>query len=57
MKSIKQLQNLPGLVLGLLLVLLPLIGVSGYVYVQHQGAQKRLSDLEPRYARLLGLVG
>jgi general secretion pathway protein M len=57
MKSIKQLQSLPGLLVGLLLVLLPLIGLAGYVYLQHHAAQKRLSDLEPRYARLLGLVG
>lgn len=34
---------------------LPLAGVALYVYQKHQWAQDRLSELEPRYARLLGM--
>ena len=34
---------------------LPLAGVTVYVYQKHQWAQNRLSELEPRYARLLGM--
>ena len=36
-------------------VLLPLGSFGIYVYQKHQWAQNRLSDFEPRYARLAGL--
>lgn len=46
-----------GLILAgsLLLCLLPIAGVVGYVAHKHQWAQGRLAELEPRYARLMGL--
>ena len=36
-------------------VLLPLASLGIYVYQKHQWAQNRLTDFEPRYARLAGL--
>lgn len=39
----------------LALLALPLVVVATYVYQKHQWAQSRLDELEPRYARLLGL--
>ena len=43
------------LVATALLVLLPLIGLGSYVASKHMWAQARLSELEPRFARLRGL--
>ncbi len=37
-------------------VLLPLAAGGLYVYGVHQRAQSRLADIEPRYARLAGLL-
>jgi general secretion pathway protein M len=56
MKLSKHWSRWPGIVAGALLVLLPLAGLGAFVYVQHHAAEKRLSDLEPRYARLLGML-
>ena len=42
--------------LTVLAVLLPIAGGGLYVWSVHQRAQSRLTDLEPRYARLAGLV-
>lgn len=39
----------------LALLALPLAVVGVYVYQKHQWAEKRLNEVEPRYARLLGL--
>ncbi len=39
----------------LALLALPFIAAGMYVHQKHQWAQKRLDELEPRYARLLGL--
>ena len=36
-------------------ILLPLASLGIYVYQKHQWAQNRLTDFEPRYARLAGL--
>ena len=43
-------------VLTALTILLPLIGVGLYAYSVHQRAQLRLSEVEPRFARLAGLM-
>jgi general secretion pathway protein M len=43
-------------VLIVLAVLLPLVAGGWYIALRHQQAQTTLNDLEPRYARLLGLV-
>jgi general secretion pathway protein M len=37
------------------IVLAPLAIVAAYVYQKHQNAQRMLDELQPRYARLLGL--
>ncbi len=37
-------------------LLLPLLGGGWYVWKQHQFMQAQLSDMEPRYARLAGLL-
>ena len=37
-------------------VLLPLAGLAAYVWIHHQRIQGHLGDLEPRYARLAGLL-
>jgi general secretion pathway protein M len=37
-------------------LLLPLVGAAVYVWVHHQRIQTHLADLEPRYARLAGLL-
>ncbi len=42
--------------LTVLALLLPLAGAGIYVWTQHQRIQSHLSDLEPRYARLAGLL-
>ena len=42
--------------LTVLVLLLPIAGAALYVWTQHQSVQTRLSDLEPRYARLAGLL-
>ena len=39
----------------LALLALPLMAVGIYAYQKHQWAQSRLGEVEPRYARLLGL--
>lgn len=39
-----------------LILLLPLAGAGLYVWTQHQRVQNHLADLEPRYARLAGLM-
>lgn len=43
------------LLLTLGVLLLPLLGAGLYLYQKHQWAQERMAELEPRYARLLGL--
>lgn len=43
------------LLLTLAALVLPLVGAGIYFYQKHQWAQNRLEELEPRYARLLGL--
>lgn len=42
-------------VLAVAVLLLPLLGLGGFVYYRHVWAQERLAELEPRYARLVGL--
>lgn len=42
--------------LTVLLLLLPLVGAGLYVWTLHQRFQTQLTDLEPRYARLAGLL-
>lgn len=42
--------------LTVLLILLPLSAAGIYIGTKHQQAQQLLTDLEPRYARLLGLL-
>jgi general secretion pathway protein M len=37
------------------IVLAPLVLAAAYVYQKHQDAQRMLDELQPRYARLLGL--
>ena len=44
------------LVLSLLLLAAPLVFASFYVYEKHQAAADNLQKLEPRYARLKGLI-
>lgn len=39
----------------LALLALPVVALGTYVYQKHQWAESRLNELEPRYARLLGL--
>ena len=39
----------------LALLALPFMAAGIYMYQKHQWAEKRLDELEPRYARLLGL--
>lgn len=43
-------------VLIVLLALAPLAGAGIFVWLRHQQYQASLAELEPRYARLLGLV-
>lgn len=43
-------------VLTVVMLLLPAVGGGFYVWTQHQYLQAQLSDLEPRYARLAGLL-
>lgn len=42
--------------LTVLVLLLPMVGIGLFVWSQHQLVQNRLTDLEPRYARLAGLL-
>lgn len=42
--------------LTMLILLLPLAGAGFYVWSKHQQVQQRLADLEPRHARLQGLL-
>jgi general secretion pathway protein M len=42
--------------LTVIVLLLPLAGAAVYVWVHHQRIQNHLADLEPRYARLAGLI-
>ncbi|KJA11984.1 general secretion pathway protein GspM [Acidovorax temperans] len=44
------------LALSLLLLAAPLVFASFYVYEKHQAAADNLQKLEPRYARLKGLI-
>ena len=37
-------------------LLLPLAGASLYVWIHHQNLQRHLAELEPRYARLVGIL-
>lgn len=39
-----------------LLVLLPVLGLAGFVWQKHDWAASRLAELEPRHARLQGLL-
>lgn len=41
--------------LTVLVLLVPLTMLGYYIWQKHQWAQERLAELEPRYARLLGL--
>lgn len=41
----------------ILMVLIPLFGLAGFVWQKHNWATDRLAELEPRYARLQGLLG
>ena len=43
------------LAITLAVLALPLAGAAVYLYQKHQWAQDRISELEPRYARLLGM--
>jgi general secretion pathway protein M len=43
-------------ILTLALLLAALVGVGVYAAIQHDAAQKRLEQTEPRFARLLGLL-
>ena len=54
MNSLKARHNLV-LAGTALVLLLPLVLLGGYVTQKHQWAEQRLAELEPRYARLLGL--
>ena len=53
----KRISPREGLVLAgfLIVLLLPFLALGWYVAHKHQWAQARLEELEPRYARLLGL--
>jgi general secretion pathway protein M len=42
--------------LTVLVLLLPLVGAGLYVWVHHQRIENHLAELEPRYARLAGLL-
>ena len=42
--------------LTVLVLALPLVGAGLYVWTLHQRVQTQLTDLEPRYARLAGLL-
>ena len=42
--------------LTVMVLLLPLAGAGLYVWIHHQRIQNHLADLEPRYARLAGLL-
>lgn len=42
--------------LTVLALLLPVTGAGVYIWTKHQLAQTLLTDIEPRYARLAGLV-
>ena len=44
-----------GVVLVLLALLLPLALAAGYLFSKYQWAESAVAELEPRYARLLGL--
>ena len=54
MMNIKLRQNLI-LAASVVVMALPLILLGGYIVQKHQWAQARIAELEPRYARLLGL--
>lgn len=53
----KSQQSAEMLAMGLvaLVLLLPLGGIGLYIFQKHQWAQARLQELEPRYARMVGL--
>lgn len=53
----KRISPREGLIVAgfLLVLLLPFLALGWYVVHKHQWAQARLEELEPRYARLLGL--
>lgn len=55
MKLDPRAYRVAGLLAWLLLILLPLGAGAAYVALKHQWGQTQLSQLEPRYARLLGL--
>lgn len=42
--------------LTVLALLLPLVAGAAYVWIHHHNLQSHLADLEPRYARLAGLL-
>ena len=54
MKSFSRI-NLLALLLLAFAVLLPLAAVTWFVVQKHNGAQSKLDEIEPKYARLLGL--
>ncbi len=43
--------------LTILVLVVPVAGAGAYVWREHRLSQQRLADLEPRYARLAGLLG
>lgn len=56
MKSLLNRQGLVTAVAGLLLCL-PLLAAAAFLVSKYNWAEQRLAELEPRYARLLGLEG
>ncbi|WCM89170.1 type II secretion system protein GspM [Acidovorax sp. NCPPB 3576] len=53
----KRISSREGLILvcTLALAILPLVLLGWYIAEKHQGAESQLAQMEPRYARLLGL--
>ena len=43
--------------LTVLVLFLPLVAVGVFVFSRHQHIEQNLADLEPRYARMLGIAG
>ncbi len=54
MKSVLGREKI-ALVITLVLLVLPILLVGGYILQKHRWAQDRLAELEPRYARLVGM--
>ena len=54
MKRLLSREN-AAIVIALIVLMLPLLLASWYVLQKHRWAQDRMAELEPRYARLLGM--